>query len=85
MAAAYADLLPASVSVPNAAASPPHTAAQRRRPAASALFASTQPAYNRLTLQLVSYQSSSALVALCEGLPPAPFAAASAGEFLTGL
>jgi hypothetical protein len=38
-----------------------------------------------LTQQLVRYQSSSPLVALWEGLSLAALAAASAGEFFTGL
>lgn len=37
------------------------------------------------TLQFVMYMSSSPVVAEWEGLPPAVLAAASAGEFLTGL
>lgn len=37
------------------------------------------------TLQLVRYMSSSPVVAEWEGLPPAALAAASAGEFFTGL
>lgn len=42
------------------------------------------PAPHR-TLQLVMYMSSSPVVAEWEGLPPAALAAASAGEFFTGL